>query len=94
VKTPPTFEQAKAMYTHRFTMEYVPMWASRVRNDGTYYAPQYRSDREWFENTQFPPKNPIARSKRDTSCYSTNQTWPLGQALKSPYFIGQKAGVR
>lgn len=79
-----SFEQACAQYVHRFTMEHVPAWAKNVRPDGTYYAPQYRSDREWYENTEFPP-HALTMSKKDTSCYSSGATWPLGQALSSPF---------
>jgi len=80
-----TFEQAKAAYVHRFTMEHVPQWASKSMSDGKYPAPQFRTDREWFESTMFPPNNPYAMSSRDTSCHSTNQTWPLGVRLAAPY---------
>lgn len=80
-----TFEQAKRQYVHRYTIEFVPAWALRVcENNGMYYAPQYRTDREWFDNTLFPPNIPW-QNKRDTSCYSTNQSWPLGKWLTRPY---------
>lgn len=78
------FNEACAKYVHRFTMEHVPQWASEQREDGTYYAPHYRSDREWYDNTLFPPHE-FTMSKKDTSCHSTNQTWPLGKALDKPY---------
>lgn len=80
-----TFEQAKARYVHRFTMEHTPAWALVQMPNGKHYAPQFRTDSEWFRNTIFPPNNPIARSKRDTSCYTSNQTWPLGLYLTKPY---------
>lgn len=80
-----TFEEAKRAYVHRFTLEHVPAWARLPFKDGRFPAPQYASDWEWFTNTQFPPNNPFARSKRDTFCYSNNQTWPLGQTLSTPY---------
>jgi hypothetical protein len=76
-----TFEQAKARYIHRYTMEHVPEWAKRPSPDGKFYAPQYRTDREWFENTLFPLHNPY--HSRD--CHSTGQTWPLGQWLLLPF---------
>lgn len=83
---PLTLQQAQSRYPHRFTMEHVPQWARQVRRDGTYYAPQYRSDAEWFERTVFPgePRH-IPAHKRDTSCMSLAQTWPLGQALPAPF---------
>lgn len=79
-----SFEKACAQYVHRFTMEHVPQWAREQREDGTYYAPQFRSDREWYENTIFPPHNEHSA----TDCHSSGHTWPLGQALPEPYYIG------
>lgn len=78
-----TIEQAKARYVHRFTAEHVPMWARQRRADGTFYAPHYISDAEWFANTLFPPNNPLGR--KETSCFSSNQTWPLGKSLPVPF---------
>lgn len=78
----PSLEQAKAQYTNRFTMEHVPSWALQKRQDGTFYAPQFRSDAEWYENTSFPT-NP-----RERFCTTINQSWPLGQALSQPYRKG------
>jgi len=76
-----TFTEAKAQYVHRYTMDYVPTWALKPANNGKYYAPQYASDKEWFENTKFPPDPMCYKS----NCYTTNQTWPLGQWLDEPY---------
>lgn len=81
-----TFEEAKAHYPHRFTMEHVPDWAKRPSGNNRFYAPQYRTDREWFENSIFPPENPLHR--RD--CWSRNQTWPLGKWLEKPYVKGMQ----
>lgn len=78
-----TFDEAKRRYVHRFTMEHIPVWARKRRRDGSYYAPMYRSDREWFENTLFPPNTPYEKGCKD--CYSTDPTWPLGKALEAPY---------
>lgn len=76
------FESAKAQYVHRFTMEHVPTWARKRRDNGSYYAPQFRSDREWFENTVFPPHNGARKY-----CTSTNLSWPLGTALDKPFEV-------
>lgn len=76
-----TFEQATARYVHRYTMDHVPVWALTPAPNGKHYAPQFRTDREWYENTVFPPHNPLSR----TSCYTTNQTWPLGLWLAKPF---------
>lgn len=77
-----TFEQAKARYPHRYTMEHVPAWARRQCNNGKYYAPQYATDAEWYEKTKFPGESPLCFRG---DCYSGDQSWPLGQWLEQPY---------
>ena len=86
MKTKLSFEAACAQYVHRFTMEHVPQWARAQREDGTYYAPHFRSDREWYENTIFPPHELCMQ----TDCYTSGQTWPLGQSLPEAYQVGYK----
>lgn len=87
----PTLPQACAQYVHRFTMQHTPAWARDIRPDGTYYAPQYRTDAEWYENTIFPgEKNHPDYPRRVEYCYATGQTWPMGQALQTPYFVSRK----
>lgn len=86
-----SFEAAKAQYVHRFTMEHVPAWSrSRPCDSGgtetRYCAPQYRTDREWFDNTIFPGEGHL--SPRSEHCEARNQSWPLGQWLDSPYSKG------
>ena len=79
-----TFEEAKRFYVNRYTMEHVPGWVDQPRStpDGIkYYAPQYRTDREWYDNTLFPPNNPY----HSKDCHSSNQTWPLGKWLGKPF---------
>lgn len=81
-KQRPTLQQARNQYPHRFTCEHVPQWARKVRPDGTFYAPQYATDAEWYANTVFPEEGfPACRDH----CYSARQTWPLGHALPTPY---------
>lgn len=87
---PLTLKQAQASYPHRFTMEHVPAWALHRRSDGTYYAPHYRSDQEWYERTKFPGEAGIHPSVRH--CQSDDNTWPLGKALDKPYSIGGNHG--
>lgn len=79
----PPLEKAKKQYIHRFTMEHVPQWALELRPDGTHYAPQYRSDREWYDNTVFPGEAGHYGPK--TSCITSNQTWPLGMSLAATF---------
>ena len=75
-----TLEEAKRTYTNRYTMDYKPPWAMRAAPNGKYFAPQYASDKEWYENTLFPPNNPLSR----TSCWSRDPTWPMGEWLSKP----------
>jgi len=88
---PISFEEAKARYVHRYTMEHVPQWAKDqtlvVDGQVRYYAPHYRSDREWYENTTFPGENDIP--KRAKYCNSHGETWPLGHSLVKPYQTGK-----
>jgi acetoacetate decarboxylase len=82
---PISFEQAKARYVHRFTMEHVPAWARSFctfKDGRKYYAPQFRTDREWYDATLFYGESELATKK---SCYTSGQTWPLGQWLAAPY---------
>jgi hypothetical protein len=88
---PISFEEAKRRYPHRFTMEYVPAWSHHPlppRADGTerHYAPQYRTDREWYDKTLFPGEGHVSR--RDRHCYSAGQSFPVGLFLTEPYRMG------
>lgn len=75
-----SFEDATALYQHRYTAEHVPRWAL-VPHGGQYYAPHYRSDREWYDNTLFPGESAVATR---AYCFSTGQTWPFGKWLDDP----------
>jgi hypothetical protein len=79
----PTFAAACAQYVHRYTMEHRPAWAMEPAPNGKYYAPQFRSDREWYTSTRFPgePGHPTGFKG---ICYTTGQTWPLGEWLERP----------
>lgn len=79
-----TFEFAKALYVNRYTMEHKPDWAHGPRVDGQYYAPQYTTDKEWYDRTMFHGESDLVGSARH--CYSQCPTWPLGQSLNSPFF--------
>lgn len=88
METRPAFEEACARFVHRFTMEHVPAWSqSRPCDHGgtetRYYAPQFRSDREWYEATRFHGEDGHY-GKRD-ECTTSGQTWPLGMWLDKPY---------
>lgn len=84
----PSFAQARQRYPNRFTMEHVPDWARRrpVDDGGTlskFYAPQFRSDREWYEHTLFPGES--GHPGDPHHCFTTGQTWPLGQWFDQPF---------
>lgn len=88
-----SFEEAKNRYPHRFTMEHVPSHVLNPRPSGDYYAPQYRTDREWYDNTCFPGEDfgdGLKVEANSTSCYSINQSFPLGYFLMEPYQIESK----
>ena len=92
-KRPVSFTKACQQYVHRYTMEHVPQWARKPhyhtdRKEWLYYAPQYRTDREWYDNTLFPGEEGWLGTGSD--CYTSNQSWPLGQWLTTPY---EKGGV-
>ena len=83
---PISFEQAKRKYVNRYTMEHKPSWAYAKRPDGVhYYAPQYASDKEWYDNTQFPGEGIVL--KTDDHCLSQNPTWPVGRDIKKPFHV-------
>lgn len=75
------FEIAKNKFVHRFTCEHVPTWSEIPAPNGKFYAPQFRTDEEWYKNTIFPPNNPF----NETDCYSKNRTWPYGKWLDKPF---------
>lgn len=81
----PTLEQAKAQYVHRFTMEHVPAWSLIPADNGKYYAPQFRTDAEWYSHTLFAFETDLADNKH---CYTSGQTWPMGKWLDAPFVKG------
>lgn len=87
-----SFEEAKRRYIQRYTMEHVPRWALKCLEPGKFYAPQYRTDREWYDNTIFPGEEGYPFSKRETSCYTNGQSWPLGLWLTKPLNKGANNG--
>lgn len=78
----PTLAQARAQYVHRYTLQHVPSWAQARTPGGTYYAPQYRTDAEWYENTTFPGEP--GHLMGPNHCHSRNPSWPMGKVLEVP----------
>lgn len=82
-----SFEEACRRYVHRYTVDHFPQWAKKpVVPEGMgrirFYAPQWRSDREWYEYHLFPPHNPFSK----TSCHATRvPTFPMGLWLSDPW---------
>jgi hypothetical protein len=80
----PSFQIACAQYVHRFTMQHIPQWARKpCEGNGKFYAPAYRTDAEWYNNTKFPGEDGHIGNRNH--CFTTGQTWPLGQWLDKPY---------
>lgn len=81
-----TLQEAKDLYQFRYTMEHVPKWAStpfHPEGELKYYAPQYADDEEWYRNTVFPGEGHVNFNSKH--CYSSNESWPLGEMLDEPY---------
>ena len=75
----PTLKEAQARFVHRYTMEHKPAWANKPADNGKRYAPQYRSDAEWYANTTFPGEPGLHGNCK--YCETHNPSWPLGQWL-------------
>ncbi|CAB5144618.1 hypothetical protein UFOVP147_23 [uncultured Caudovirales phage] len=82
--TRPTLSQAKAQYVHRYTMEHRPEWARKIAVNGYFYAPQFRTDAEWFAATRFPGESGLHGNCRH--CETGKPSWPLGEWLESPFY--------
>lgn len=87
--TRPTFEEARSRYVNRYTMEHVPGWALKPSRPGRWYAPHFRTDREWYAATTFPGE-PGYTGRR--FCHTENETWPLGTWLAAPLSVASGAG--
>lgn len=90
----PSLAVACGQYVHRYTMEHVPDWATKPHimkiagqefPTAKFYAPQFRTDAEWYANTKFPGEAGWIGLPKDTNCYTTGQTWPLGHWLDAPF---------
>jgi hypothetical protein len=81
-----SFAAACSKYVHRFTTEHIPSWSKQQMENGNHYAPQYASDREWYDNTYFPGESGHIMGKlHGGQCDSRNATFPLGKFLSMPF---------
>lgn len=80
-----SFEQAKAQYVHRFTMDHKPVWAKLPSDHGKFFAPQYASDREWYDGCVFPGEPGLHGNSKH--CESAAGSWPLGEWLDKPFEV-------
>jgi hypothetical protein len=74
----PSFEDAKRQYVYRFTMEHVPKWAKEPCGNGLYYKPQFKSDREWYDN--------FTMDEFSYCQINSTPTWPLGTGFSTTPF--------
>lgn len=91
-----SFESACRQFQNRYTAEHLPRWAaSSSPETGLWYAPQYISDREWYNHTLFPgdPEFTLYACK-DQQSYSRNHTWPFGMWLQECYNVRDRRGVQ
>ena len=87
-----SFEEAKRTFSHRFTMEHVPEWSQHQRSDGTFYAPHFATDREWYDNYRFPGDEGLSRNADSSECVGV-LTWPLGQSLSEPFSMDKVSKI-
>lgn len=79
----PTFEEAKRLYVHRYTLNHIPQWARKpCEGNGKYYAPHYSTDVEWFNNCKFYGDEGFYGRRGDSQ--SGDQSWPMGKWLDEP----------
>jgi hypothetical protein len=78
-----TFKEACAAYPYRFTGNHVPVWALKQRADGSFYAPQFVSDTEWYALAKF--RGEPGYIGVGDNCQSGSPSWPLGQSLRKPF---------
>lgn len=78
-----SFTEACKRFTNRYTCQHVPLWTKVAAPNGKFYAPQFSSDVEWYENTKFYGEPGHIGTKNE--CYTSNQTWPHGQWLDKPF---------
>ena len=69
-----TLAQACAQYPHRYTLDHIPQWARKAMANGSYPAPQYASDAEWYHLATFPGESGCHGNCKHM--ISGSPTWP------------------
>ncbi len=75
---PLSFTEACTRYVNRYTVDHIPAYVRNRQPNGLFLAPQYASDREWYECTLFAGESPLANARY---YHSTKHSWPFGQWL-------------
>lgn len=86
-----SFAQACAQFVHRFTCDHIPAHVRKPHvnpanpeKDGLFYAPQWASDREWYDATTFPGEPGLHGNSNH--CETGTPTRPLGKGfLREPF---------
>lgn len=86
----PSFEEAKRIWTNRFTCEHIPefgMFPREIEGRLYYPAPEFISDEEWYEKTsffgEFTYVPPLKGQKNIPQ--SGRQSYPFGRWLTKPF---------
>lgn len=89
---PITLEQAKKKFTDRFTLDHVPVWASKpcARAGGKYPGPHYNTDAEWYAKAEFIGYLTKAQRKY---VRENKPSYPMGKWLDKPY-VKVEGGTR
>lgn len=78
-------EDARRAFVHRYTAEHTPEWAKNApKGKGeAQYSVQFKSDRDWLENTLFEV-NRDGRLRRSATMCLSSPTWPNNPELRNP----------
>jgi len=80
--TPDDQRHVLTSYTHRFTKEHRPKWATKEWKDGKPYPVQFEDDQDWLANTSFATRKNGRLDHRFSECHSM-PTWPDNPELRN-----------
>lgn len=69
---------ALRVFVHRFTGDQCPIWAGKLRPDGSAYPVQFASDQDWLRHTEFAVREDGSLDTHAEYCISF-PTWPEGK---------------